>query len=584
MTTAVPTDPQDRGAEGARSGSSLRSAEGWKAGAHSTQLAPAAGSFYLGIDVGTQSLTAILVEAPQPESRAAEDRALRIVSRVGVHYDAELPRHGTVNGQLVNEDPAIGRVPPCLWLEALDLAFEKLGADVCREIRGVSVSGQQHGSVYLRSGAEAVLRSLTPEQGLAEQIEPLLARAEAPIWTDSSTTRECEEIRRALGGPGPTAELTGSDTFERFTGPQIRRFARTEPEAWARTAHVCLVSSFITSVLAGRLAPIDHGDGSGMNLLDIRRRQWSTAAVAVTAGDLERRLLPCQPPWTTVGEIAPYFVSRYGLPPSAQVVVGSGDNPCSLVGVGVRAPGQAVLSLGTSDTFFCLLADIAVDPDANGHVFIAPSGHPMSLICFRNGSLARQAVRDRHGLDWQGFEDALRSTPPGNDGMMMLPWFEPEIVPRVAAPRVVRLGGLDDAPEHAARNCRAVVEGQFLSMRLNSEWMATRPSRILATGGGSRNRELLQIAADVMGCPVEARDVSDGAALGAALRATGRRPYPLPPAGQPGPLAAPRPEAVAIHDRMLARYAEAQRRALGRQGFEQRGELEEELEPTASNR
>ena len=521
------------------------------------------GPLYLGIDVGTQSLTAILVEAPPPDGES-KDRASRIAARADVHYDSELPHYGTVTGQLPNDDPAIGRVPPCMWLEALDLAFARLGSDVSGKVRGVSVSGQQHGSVYLRSGTGAGLRSLTPDRNLAEQIEPLLARTEAPIWTDSSTGRECEEIRQALGGATATAELTGSDAFERFTGPQIRRFARTEPDAWADTAHVCLVSSFVTSVLAGRLAPIDHGDGSGMNLLDIRRREWSPAAMAATATKLERRLLPAQTPWTVVGAIAPYFTARYGLPADAQVVIGSGDNPCSLVGVGVREPGEAVLSLGTSDTYFCLLPDIAVDPDANGHVFIAPSGHPMSLICFRNGSLAREAVRDRHGLDWQGFEDALRTTPPGNDGMIMIPWFEPEIVPRVASPRVVRLGGLEDAPEQAAENCRAVVEGQFLSMRLNSEWMATRPSRILATGGGSHNREMLQIAADVMGCPVEGHEVSDGAALGAALRATGRRPYPLPPAGGPGPSASPRPQAAAVYDRLLTRYAEAQRRALGR--------------------
>lgn len=527
----------------------------------------AAGSgvpLYLGMDVGTQSLTAILVEAPQPERRV-EDRALRIATRAGVHYDSELPAYGTVNGQLPNDDPAIGRVPPCMWLDALDLAFEQLGSKACHEVRGLSVSGQQHGSVYLRAGSERALRSLSPKRSLAEHIEPLLSRAEAPIWTDSSTARECEEIRQALGGASATAELTGSDAFERFTGPQIRRFARTEPDAWADTEHICLVSSFITSVLASRLAPIDHGDGSGMNLLDIRRREWSQTAVAATAEGLDRRLLPSQPPWTIVGSIAPYFTARYGLPPEAQVIIGSGDNPCSLVGVGVREPGEAVLSLGTSDTYFCLLADVAVDPDANGHVFIAPSGHPMSLICFRNGSLAREAVRDGYGLDWAGFNAALRATPPGNDGMMMLPWFEPEIVPRVASPRVVRLGGLKDAPEQAARNCRAVVEGQFLSMRLNSEWMATRPNRILATGGGSQNPELLQIAADVLGCPVEGHEVSDGAALGAALRATGRRPYPRPPAGEPGPSASPRPEAVAVYDRMLPRYAEAQRRALGRQ-------------------
>ncbi len=518
------------------------------------------GAFCLGIDVGTQSLTALLVDVTPPDSDG-EDRASRIAARTSVHYDTEVPRYGTVNGQLPNDDPAIGRAPPCMWLDALDLAFRKLGADACREIGGVSVSGQQHGSVYLQPGAAAVLQSLTPRQSLAEQIEPVLARTEAPIWTDSSTTRECAEIRHLLGGAAATAELTGSDTFERFTGPQIRRFARTEPEAWARTAHVCLVSSFVTSALAGRLAPIDHGDGSGMNLLDIHRREWSEAAMEATAPGLGDRLPPTCAPWALVGPISPYFVARHGLAASARVVAGSGDNPCSLVGVGVREPGEAVLSLGTSDTYFGLLREVAVDPEANGHVLFAPNGHPMSLICFRNGSLAREAVRDRYGLDWRGFDAGLRATPPGNDGMMMLPWFEPEIVPRTATPHVHRLGGLRDEPELAARNCRAVVEGQFLSMRLNSEWMATRPERLVATGGASRNRELLQIAADVFDCRVESLDTSDGATLGAALRATGRRLPPLPPGGEPGPSAAPRPEAAAIYDAMLPRYAEAQRRA-----------------------
>ncbi len=531
------------------------------------------GGHHLGIDVGTQSLTALVVDVPAVEAPAARppgasvtepaDRASGSVARAAVHYDTELSRWGTVHGQLPADDPSVGRVPPGMWVEALDLALERLGREVCGSVRGVSVSGQQHGSVYLGKGAARALAELSPDSSLAEQVAPMLSHSEAPIWTDSSTGRECEEIRRALGGRRATAELTGSDAFERFTGPQIRRVARTAPEEWARTEHVCLVSSFVTSLLAGKVAPIDHGDGSGMNLLDIRTLDWSPAAARATAPDLMRRLPPTCAPSAIVGRVAPWLVARHGLPSSARVIAGSGDNPCSLAGVGVRSPGEAVLSLGTSDTWFGLLEELAVDPEANSHVFIAPSGHPMSLICFRNGSLAREAVRDRHGLDWDGFDAALRSTPPGNDGMMMLPWFEPEIVPRVAEPGVHRFGGLRDAPEHAARNCRAVVEGQFLSMRLNSEWMAIRPRRVIATGGGSRNRELLQVAADVFGCPVESLNLSDGAALGAALRATGRRLPPLPPEGGAGIRVEPRPEAQATCDAMLPRYAEAQRAAAG---------------------
>jgi predicted RNA-binding protein with PUA-like domain len=50
---------------------------------------------------------------------------------------------------------------------------------------------------------------------------------------DSSTAAECAEIRKKLGGIKYTASRTGSDAFERFTGPQIRKFFKTEPDAYS---------------------------------------------------------------------------------------------------------------------------------------------------------------------------------------------------------------------------------------------------------------------------------------------------------------------------------------------------------------
>ena len=104
----------------------------------------------------------------------------------------------------------------------------------------------------------------------------------------------------------------------------------------------------------------------------------------------------------------------------------------------------------------------------------------MTLICFKNGSLAREAVRKSHGLDWDGFSHALQSTPPGNHGKIMLPYFEPEIVPKCPQSRRTPLLTLDE--QDAAGNCRAVVEAQMMSMRLHSEWMGVRPSAIYVTG------------------------------------------------------------------------------------------------------
>lgn len=464
--------------------------------------------YYLGLDASTQSLSAVV----------ADSSSRRVVYEGSVQFDRDLPEYGTENGVLRHEGAGEVHAPPLMWVAALDRLLEAMraGGVPMAEIAAVSGSGQQHGSVYLTGAFPTALKQLDPSRGLAEPLSGCLSRPTSPVWMDSSTGRECAEIREALGGMRAVAETTGSDTFERFTGPQIRKFWRTAPAAYERTDHIALVSSFLASVISGRVAPIDPGDGAGMNLMDIARFDWSPRALDATAPNLARRLPPIAAPDTVIGSVHPYFVDRYGLSPDAASVIWSGDNPSSVVGLGLVRPGMAAVSLGTSDTFFGTMADCRTDPRGEGHVFGSPAGGYMTLICFINGSLARERVRDELGLDWQGFADAMAQAPPGNGGRMLLPHFEPEIVPRVASPRVRRLG-LD--PHDAPGNCRAVVEAQMASMRIHSRWMQVSPDCIYATGGASRNRAILQVMADIHRCPVHVSEVSNGAALGAALRA-----------------------------------------------------------------
>ena len=511
---------------------------------------------FLGLDASTQSLSAVLIDLD----------ARRVVGTSSLAFDAALPGYGTRHGVLPDADPRVAHAPPLMWAEALDLCFEDLrrqGAPL-GEVAAISGSGQQHGSVYLTADAERALEALDPSRPLAAQLAHVFSRATSPIWMDSSTTVECREIEAALGGPGATAAATGSAAFERFTGPQIRRFAKVHAEDYARTERICLVSSFLASLLAGRVAPIDHADGAGMNLMDIARRRWHPLALAATAPGLELRLPPLAPPWQVLGPVARYWTERHGVNAAAQACVWSGDNPCSVVGLGLVRPGEVAVSLGTSDTCFGTMEECRTDPAGEGHVFVAPSGGYMSLICFKNGSLARERVRDLYGLGWDGFSRALESAPPGNDGKLMLPYFEPEIVPRVLTPGVRRFGLRDD---DVAGNCRAVVEAQMLSMRLHSEWMGVRPSRITVTGGASRNPAIVQVMADVHECPVHLCEVANGAALGAALRAAhawhaaGERPLPWEDVVRgfsdpvPGFEIRPRPETAAVYRPLLERYA-----------------------------
>jgi xylulokinase len=250
--------------------------------------------------------------------------------------------------------------------------------------------------------------------------------------------------------------------------------------------------------------------------MDIASFTWHAGALEATAPSLREKLPPIAPSHTILGVANPYFVFKYGLNPSAKAVVWSGDNPCSLIGTGLVKPGMTAISLGTSDTLFGAMAECRTDPRGEGHVFGSPAGGYMSLICFKNGSLAREKVKDAYGMDWIGFSEALRDTPPGNNGALMLPWFDPEIVPRVLKAGVRRR---DLDANDASANCRAVVEAQMMSMRLHSAWMGEPPTRIYATGGASANNEILQIMADVFQAPVFRQETANSAALGAALRA-----------------------------------------------------------------
>ena len=519
---------------------------------------------FLGLDSSTQSLSAVVIDY---------DRR-KVVYDKSLNFDHALPQYKTQNGVLPNSDPLVKHSPPLMWAEALDLLFAAMKKDgvALGDILAISGSGQQHGSVYFNDRAAAALANLDSGSSLVENLKGIFARATSPIWMDSSTAQECAEIRKELGGLKATAQQTGSDTFERFTGPQIRKFYKTEPEAYTRTAGIALVSSFMASLVAGKITPIDYGDGAGMNLMDIHQKTWHPGALKATAPELAKKLPPLADSSKIIGPVSAYFIKKYGLNPAALALVWSGDNPCSLVGLGLIQEGRVAISLGTSDTYFGPMKNCCTDEHGEGHVFGSPAGGYMSLICFKNGSLAREKIRDAYGIkSWKEFGEWMAARPPGNHGGILLPWFEAEIVPRVNRPGIHRFD-LDE--KDAAANCRAVVEAQMLSMRLHSQWMKVAPDCIYATGGASNDPALLRVMADVMNCRVLRIEVSKSAALGAALLAahgwlvqTGEKPQweqvvtgftdPIP-----GSEIRPNPEATRVYDRLIEKYAACERKAI----------------------
>ena len=530
---------------------------------------------YLGLDSSTQSLTAIVLEVNGTDARVVFDASLS--------FDEIFPQYGTDHGVLPSASAAHDGAgvrdggeafsSPTMWADALEAMLTRVsasGLDINR-IAAISGSAQQHGSVYLNGDAERMLSHLDPAQPLASQIPAILSRRVAPIWLDSSTSSECAEITAAVGGAAILAQRTGSRAFERFTGPQIRKFATLDPTGYAATARIHLVSSYLASLLVGADAPVDPGDASGANLMDLATGHWWDAAVDATAPRLADRLPAILPSWSVAGTLSPYWQARVGLPP-ARVIAWSGDNPCSLIGVGLVREGRVAISLGTSDTIFGLMKEPRVDPSGTGHVFAAPTGEYMGLTCFSNGSLARERVQDAYGFTWTDFSRALEITPAGNQGRVMIPWFEPEITPAVAEPRVHRYRL---SPDDAAANVRAVVEAQQMSIAAHAQWMSVTIDTIHATGGAAANKEILQVMADVFGAEVYRSTVSNSAALGAALRAwhgdtlAGGTPLPwstIVAIAEPNVASRISPNAArhAVYRELLPMYEACEAHALGR--------------------
>ena len=466
---------------------------------------------FLGIDLSTQSCSGIVIDTVSGS----------VVAETSINFGQELPRYKAPQGYIPGAPDGTVHSDPRMWWEAIDLMFSKL-SETCdlSKVAAVSGAGQQHGSVYFNDKWFEAIKSLSPASTLCNQLEPCLSRATAPIWMDATTGESCNAIKEAVGGDDVVCSKTGSIAIERFTGPQIHAFAQRDPEGYSSTARIHLVSSMLTSILAGTDGPIDTGDGAGMNLLNLATGTWDPELLEATAPGLGDKLPEVVPSDMIVGTLSAYFSEKYGLAAKIPVVVATGDNPSSLVGMGASQPGKVVVSLGTSDTFFAAMPGLVTDPAGHGHVFGNPSGGFMSLQCFLNGSLAREKVRDSFGYDWDQFAAAFESTPPGNDGNMMVPFFGEEISPRVTleAPKYAGTDAFVAGKEPAA-SIRACVEGQFINMANQSAWMNLETDTIYLTGGASRSDAIALVIADVFQAKVERLAVAGSVGLGAAFRA-----------------------------------------------------------------
>jgi xylulokinase len=235
---------------------------------------------------------------------------LELTAETHVHFDSMLPEYRTVGG--VHVAGRTVTAPTGMWVKGLDMLLDKLrvaGLEFST-VGGVSGAGQQHGSVYWRRGADALLAGLRPDRFLHDQLGAAFSVQDSPVWMDSSTGPQCRMLEAAVGGAKHLAELTGSRAYERFTGSQIAKLATERPEVYLATERISLVSSLAASLFAGKVVGVDWADAGGTNLLDLRTRAWHPELLAATAEGLAEKLGSPVSPVSVVGSVSEYMQER----------------------------------------------------------------------------------------------------------------------------------------------------------------------------------------------------------------------------------------------------------------------------------
>lgn len=425
---------------------------------------------YLGLDLGTTGLKAILIDETQAVVASA-------TAEIGVS----------------RPNPGWSEQDPGDWIRATESALADLASKAdLSGVRGIGLSGHMHGATILGAD-DRVLR-------------PCI------LWNDTRSHAEAA----MLDSDPEWRRISGNIVFPGFTAPKLVWVARNEPEVFASIDRVLLPKDYLRLWLTGESVS-EMSDAAGTSWLDTGARDWSDMLLAKTG--LDRSAMPRLVEGSEIsGGLRVGIAARFGLTPGTPVAGGAGDNAASAIGMGVVAPGQAFVSLGTSGVLFAANESYRPAPETAVHTFchaIPDVWHQMGVIL---------AATD--ALNWYGRfvgQDAATLTSvlgplqaPGPT--VFLPYLGGERTPLNDAAIRGAFLGLEHATDTAA-GTRAVLEGVTFALRDCRDALAatgTTLDRLTAVGGGARSSYWLSAIATALGCPV---DLPASAELGAAFGA-----------------------------------------------------------------
>ena len=449
-------------------------------------------SVYLGIDIGTSGTKTLAMRADG-----------KILADAMETYPCYVPK------------PLWSEQDPEDWWKATVKSVRKvmkLAKLKPADVRGIGLSGQMHGSVFLDKQDRVVRRAI--------------------LWNDQRTAAECDEIEQRAGGRKKLIKMVANPALAGFTAPKILWLRNHEPRKFDKTRKVLLPKDEIRRRLTGEYAT-EVSDASGMLLLDVTKRNWSKKLLSALDLDIDL-LAKCYESEDVTGTLTAETAKTLGLTTDCVVVGGAGDCAAGAVGNGIVNRGVLSTSIGTSGVMFVHSDEVKIDPKGRVHTFchaVRDKWHMMgvnlsaggSLQWFRN-ELCKSDIADAKKAGKEVYDrltKEAKAVAAGSEGLFFLPYLSGERTPHADPDARGCFVGLTLAHTRG-HMIRSIMEGVTYSMRDSLEifdGLGVPVRQIRASGGGSRSPLWRQIQADTFGRKVVTINTEEGPAYGVALLA-----------------------------------------------------------------
>lgn len=434
--------------------------------------------YYIGIDLGTSAAKLLLV-----------DDAGQIMNTVTKEYPLEFPYPGW--SQQAPED----------WKKAVMEGVPELltGFDGS-QVAGIGCGGQMHGLVVLDKDDNVIRPAI--------------------LWNDGRTAKQVDYLNGTIG-KGKLSELTANIAFAGFTAPKILWMQEKEPENFAKIAKIMLPKDYINYILTG-VHCCDYSDASGMLLLDVEHKCWSKEMLEI-CGITEAQMPGLYESYEVVGTVKEDVAAALGIPATAKVVGGAGDNAAAAVGTGVVGAGGCNISLGTSGTIFISSDKFGVDPNNALHAFAHADGGWHLMGCMLSAASCNKWLCDEilKTTDYAAEQVDITPDKLGENHVYFLPYLMGERSPiNDTNARGTFIGMTMDTSRSDL--VQAVLEGVAFAIRDSFEVARSLGVDIPTTkicGGGSKSPLWRTIFANVLGIPLELVKTEQGPGYGGAMLA-----------------------------------------------------------------